>query len=339
MKALQIKKPDQLEVVEIDKPNISKGNEVLVKMDSIGICGSDVGIYHGNNAAATYPRIIGHELVGIIEEVGTNVSSIKPGDRVMINQVVPCGHCYPCSIGRKNVCDNLQVRGVHIDGGCTEYMVVPEFDVFKLPNNISNEEAVMIEPTSIGLQICSRAGLTNDDTLLILGMGSLGSTILKIAKYTAKKIIVVDVVQDKLDEALNNGADYIINLSQENLKERVSQLTGGRGVTVSMDAVCSKTSLLDIMEVTGNAGRVMALGFSIKATEINQFQIASKELDIRGSRLQNDKFEQAIQMVKQGKLNFSREISHTFKLEDAQKAFDFIDSKDPSIRKIVLKIS
>lgn len=338
MRAVQIYKPDDLRIIDIKKPEIEQPNDVLVKMTAVGICGSDIGIYKGTNAAATYPRVLGHELVGQVVEIGSEVSYVNVGDRTIINQVVSCGHCYPCSIGRGNVCDNLQVRGVHIDGGYTEYMVVPEKDLYVLPENISNEEAVMIEPTSIGLQVCSRASLSEEDTLLIFGVGALGSTILKIAEKTAKKIIVADVVPGKLEDALANGADYVIDLNIENLKEKVLSYTNGRGVTVAMDAVCSKDSLIQLMEVTGNAGRVMALGFNKQSTEINQFLIASKELDIRGSRLQNHKFKEAIEMIKSGELNFVGEVSHTFKLEDAQDAFDFILSRDPSIRKVVLTI-
>ena len=108
MKAVQIVKPNQLEVIDIEKPVIDSKNNVLVKMTAAGICGSDVGIYHGTNAAATYPRIIGHEMVGVVAEVGDNVSSLKIGDRIIINQVTSCGHCYPCSKNRGNVCDNLK---------------------------------------------------------------------------------------------------------------------------------------------------------------------------------------------------------------------------------------
>ena len=130
MKAVQIVKPNQLEVIDIEKPVIDSKNNVLVKMTAAGICGSDVGIYHGTNAAATYPRIIGHEMVGVVAEVGDTVSSLKIGDRVIINQVTSCGHCYPCSKNRGNVCDNLKVRGVHIDGGYREYIAVPESDCY-----------------------------------------------------------------------------------------------------------------------------------------------------------------------------------------------------------------
>lgn len=117
MKAVQVVKPGELKVIDVKKPTINEHENVLIKMKAAGICGSDMGIYHGTNAAATYPRIIGHEIVGVVEDVGENVKSLKRGDRVIVDQVVNCGHCYACRKGRGNVCGNLKVRGVHIDGG------------------------------------------------------------------------------------------------------------------------------------------------------------------------------------------------------------------------------
>ena len=180
MKAVQIIQPNELKIIDVEKPVIDEKNNVLVKMTAAGICGSDVGIYHGTNAAATYPRIIGHEMVGRVAEVGPGVTQVKAGDRVIVNQVTSCGHCYPCRIGRGNVCDNLAVRGVHIDGGYREFLAVPESDCYLLPDSLSDKDAVMIEPTTIAIQSCTRAELKKDDMLLIYGSGALGSTILKI---------------------------------------------------------------------------------------------------------------------------------------------------------------
>ena len=140
-------------------------------MTAAGICGSDMGIYHGTNAAATYPRIIGHEMVGVVEETGPEVKRLKQGDRVIINQVISCGTCYPCRMGRGNVCDHLQVRGVHTDGGYRDYIAVPEEDCYILPEGLKDTDAVMIEPTTIAIQSCIRAQLKEDDMLLILGAG------------------------------------------------------------------------------------------------------------------------------------------------------------------------
>ncbi|HIU76468.1 MAG TPA: zinc-binding alcohol dehydrogenase family protein [Candidatus Pelethocola excrementipullorum] len=336
MKAVRINKPFEIEVIDMDKPEIDEQNNVLIKMTAAGICGSDVHIYHGTNAAATYPRVIGHEMVGQVVEVGDNVTKVKPGDRVIVDQVVNCGTCYACKINRGNVCADLKVRGVHIDGGYREYIVVPEKDVYFVPDSLTDVEAVMIEPATIAVQSCSRAELVAEDTLLIFGAGALGSSILKIARLHTSNIIVADIVDDKLEAMKNLGAKYTINTLKEDLTEKVREYTGGYGVTVSIDAACTSDSLGRLLEATGNAGRVITMGFSIDNTPVTQFKITSKELDIRGSRLQNKKFQGVIDLVNEGRLNLKDSVSHTYHFTDAQKAFDFIDSKDPSMRKIVL---
>ena len=338
MKAVQIFKPKSLHIIDIEKPFLTEENNVLVRMTAAGICGSDMGIYHGTNAAATYPRIIGHEMVGVVEEIVSSVTSLRPGDRVIVNQVTSCGHCYPCRMGRGNVCDSLAVRGVHIDGGYQEYIAVPQEDCYLLPDSISDTDAVMIEPATIAIQSCTRAELRKDDMLLIYGCGALGSSILKIARLLCDYIIVADVIDEKLEGAKSAGAAHTINVLKEDLEEKIKEYTHGHGATVSIDAVCGNDSLIRLLKATGNAGRVITMGFSTSPTEINQFLITSKELDVRGSRLQNKMFGRAIELINEGKLDLTGSVSHTFPLLKAQEAFDFVGSHDPSIRKVVLTV-
>ena len=337
MKAVQIVQPNELKIIDMPKPQIDERNNVLVKVKASGICGSDVGIYHGTNAAATYPRVIGHEIVGEIVEVGSNASTRKIGERVIIDQVVPCGHCYACRKNRPNVCGNLQVRGVHIDGGYREFIAVPEKDCYVLPDFLEYKDAVMIEPTTIAVQACSRAQLESEDDVMIIGAGALGSSLLRIVKlFNPHSIIVADIDEPKLDEALANGATAKINSLTEDIVARAKELTGGYGPTVTIDAACVKGSLLNACKAAGNATRVITMGFSIASDEINQFVITSKELDVRGSRLQNRKFGEVIKLVNEHKVNLNGAVSHTFPFMEAQKAFDFVESRDPSIRKISL---
>lgn len=339
MRAVRIVEPNRLEVIDVPKPALQGSGNVLVRMTAAGICGSDVGIYHGTNAAATYPRIIGHEMVGIIEETGPEVTKVKAGDRIIVDQVVACGHCYACRKGRPNVCGNLHVRGVHIDGGYREYMVVPGEDCYILPDDLPDADAVMIEPTTIALQCASRAELSGEDDVLIMGYGALGASIMRIVKLcNPHSIIVSDVVDQKLQEALANGATHVINGRDESVPARAHELTGSYGVTLAIDSACVATSLLTCLEATGNAGRVITMGFSVDPTEVSQFVITSKELDVRGSRLQNRKFQEAIDLVREHRIELKGSVSHTFPLERAQEAFDLIDSHDPSIRKIALTI-
>ena len=337
MKGIQIVKPEQLRVIEMDVPELDDTNNVLVRIKAAGICGSDVGIYHGTNAAATYPRVIGHEMVGEVVQTTATAKKVKVGDRVIIDQVTSCGHCWACRHDRPNVCQQLKVRGVHIDGGYREYMAVPDTDCYLLPDSLRYEDAVLIEPTTIALQACSRAQITPDDEVLILGVGALGTRMLSIARLSGAKIIVADVVEERLQEALQNGAAHAVNLTKENLDERLKEYTtDGYGPTLSIDCACTKDSLGTLIRVSGNAGRIITMGFSVAPTEVTNFGITSKELDIRGSRLQNKKFQSAIDLIREGKIDLDHKISHTFHFLEAQKAFDFNDTRDPSIRKIVL---
>lgn len=276
-------------------------------------------------------------MVGDVVEVGENATKFKVGDRVIIDQVTACGHCYACRKGRPNVCANLKVRGVHIDGGYREFMAVPESDCYRLPDSLSYEDAVMIEPTTIAVQACSRAQIEFEDNVLIIGAGALGNSILRIARlYHPQNIIVADIEDGKLEEALKHGATYVVNSRTEDLVERVHEITDGYGPTVVIDAACFKGSFLTACRCAGNAGRVITMGFSVDPDDINQFVITSKELDVRGSRLQNRRFQTVIDLVEKGQVDLKGSISHRFYFQDAQKAFDFNDTHDPSIRKIVL---
>ena len=338
MRGVQIVEPNKLRIIDMDKPVLDAENNVMVRITASGICGSDVGIYHGTNAAATYPRVIGHEIVGIVEEVGPTASKVKVGDRVIIDQVTACGHCYACRHNRPNVCQNLRVRGVHIDGGYRQWMAVPDKDCYLVPEMLTDEEAVMIEPTTIAVQCCSRAEITEEDEVMIIGCGALGSSILRIVRlYNPKSIIVVDIDDAKMEEAKQNGATASINSKTEDVVARAHEITeDGYGPTVVIDSACFPGSLLLGMKACGNAGRVISMGFSIAPDKLEQFALTSKELDVRGSRLQNRKFQQVIDLVNEGKVDLRGTISHTWPFEDAQKAFDFVDSRDPSYRKGVL---
>lgn len=336
MRAVVIEKPRALSVVERDAPELTADDDVLVRMVAVGVCGSDVHIYDGSNAAARYPRVIGHELVGVVESTGPGVTSVRPGDRVTVSQVVSCGRCYACRQGRGNVCGELKVRGVHIDGGQQELIAVPHRDCYPLPDCISDVDAVMIEPVTIALQACARAELAADDTLLLIGYGALGSTVLKVARLTTPRVIVADIARDRLEDAARAGASATVDLTREDLNEAVRRHTDGYGATVTIDAAATADSLMQALTATGNAGRVVTMGFDASPTDVSQFLITSRELDVRGSRLQNGRFPQAIQLVADGLVDLTGSVTHTFALAEAQTAFDAIESRDPALRKVAL---
>ena len=336
MKAAIVRKPNQLEMVEMEIPQITEEHQVLIQVKAAGICGSDVHIYHGTSPVATYPRILGHEIVGVVKETGAKVDRVKVGDRVILDQVMPCGTCYACSINRGHVCHNLKVRGVHEHGGYREYLVAGQQDCYQLPEALSFVDAVMIEPATIAVQSLHRAELRDGDTLLILGAGALGSSILSVAKRFKATIITADVSEKRLQEALSNGAHFAVNMAEENPAQVIREITQGYGPTVSIDAACTKETLPFLLEVTGNAGRVITMGFLEDPSPVAQLKITAKELDVRGSRLQNKRFQEVLDLISEGHLDLTGLVSHTFDFANIQKAFELIEKRDPAVKKIVI---
>ncbi|MDR2150472.1 MAG: alcohol dehydrogenase catalytic domain-containing protein [Spirochaetaceae bacterium] len=335
MKQLLTEKPKLLRMIEVEPPQIAGPHEVLIKMKAAGICGSDVHIYHGTSPVATYPRVMGHEIVGVVAEIGKDVSTVKVGDPVIVDQITACGECYPCSIGRPNICCNLQVRGVHIDGGYREYMTAPEDALHILPENLAFTDAVMIEPMSIAFQSCARAEITKDDRVFILGAGALGKSLIKAVLLTGAEIIVSDVVDQRLAEAQDLGVKLVINSQKEDLAAKLQEYTRW-GPTVSIDAAGFTGSLPLLTELTCNAGRVITMAFLDEPSPVQQFKITAKELDIRGSRLQNNKFKEVIAAYNAGKIKIEGAVSHVYPFADAIAAFERIDSGDPAVKKIAL---
>jgi 2-desacetyl-2-hydroxyethyl bacteriochlorophyllide A dehydrogenase len=336
MKALCVQSPNNIVIEERPMPAIRLPTDILIRIKAGGICGSDVHIYHGTSSVATYPRVIGHEIVGEVVETGNAVTAFSPGNRVIMDPVISCGECYQCRIGRRNVCGKLQVRSVHVDGGYQEYIVVPEDSIYHLPENISWEEAVMIEPFTIAEQVCSRAEITKEDIVFIMGAGPVGLSILKMIKLYGATCFISDVMDYKLACAKTYGADTVINAKEVDVKEEILRLTNGNGATVVIDAACTTRSFEQALGYVCAAGRVITLGFGKEPSAINQLSITAREIDVRGSRLHNNKFPVVIDYFKSGKLQVKDMITHRFPFTEIHEALRIIE--DPGIEngKVVL---
>lgn len=336
MKAICVQSPHNIVIEERPMPVITSPEEVLIKVMAAGICGSDVHIYHGSSSVATYPRVIGHEIAGEIIATGTAVKGFSTGDRVVMDPVISCGHCYQCRIGRQNVCGQLKVRSVHVDGGYQQYMVLPQQSIYHIPANCSWEEAVMIEPFTIAEQVFSRAGITGSDTVFIMGAGPLGLSILKRVKLSGASCFISDIQENKLDFARQYGADAAINAKKTDTHTEIMKLTNGNGASVVIDAACSTGSFEQALTYVCAAGRVITLGFNKEPSAISQLSITAREIDVRGSRLHNNKFPVVIDYFANGKIKVKDMITHRFHFTHIHDALRTIE--DPTIEngKVVL---
>lgn len=339
MKAVQVREPHHLAVVNIDSPAIQNATDVLVEVKRAGICGSDMHIYHGTNPLATYPRILGHEIAGEVLEVGTDVTHLQPGDHIVVEPIRFCGTCYACRKGRPNVCKELSVFGVHEDGGMREFFVLPAKQLHKVDNNLPWEEVVLAEPYTIGAQAVWRGNVQPGDFVFIHGSGPIGICILKLAKLAGATVMVSDLKKERLAFAKENGADYIVNAGDENVLERLLDVTNGEGANVVIDAVCLPFTVEQSVQMASVAGTIVILGFDERHSQIPQLPITKKELTIVGSRLQTNQFAKVVQLLNEGKLRSNGLITHRFSVDQAQEAFTFVENNPDTVRKALIEFT
>lgn len=339
MRCVVIPEPHKFEVREIPVPELQNEDEVLIQMKSAGVCGSDHHIYHGLNPCSTYPRIPGHENAGVIAKVGANVKNVKVGDHVIVDLIHTCGTCYQCGIGRKNVCEHVSVRGSGADGGWREYFTAPASEVYKIDDSVDWKDAALVEPYAIGAHCTARARIVPEDTVFILGTGTIGSIILQTCKAKGcKTVICCDIDDASLARAKEYGADYVINSKTEDVLLCISEITEGHGVTVAFDSACFPGSLTMCMQpgILCNAGRMVPMGFSTAKEEITQAMINQRELDVIGSRMSCYQFEPTIERMEKKEFNTEGIATMFIPFSQIEKVFYYMDHPCAESKKMVI---
>ncbi len=317
MELLHVVEPFKAEFIAENDPEKLDADELLLSVKRVGVCGSDIHIYSGHNPFAVYPRVIGHEIAGLVTAVGSGVTEYAVGDRVVLNPAINCGVCDACRRGHVNTCKKLEVLGVHRDGGFASKFVAKASWAYKISQRLSWEEAVLVEPFTIGANVTARVGVAAGDRVLVVGAGVIGSIAAMVAKMKGAEVTVADIVQANLDKAAALGADYTINTRELDLVAESMQRTDNDGFTVVIDAACVPGMFMSLLECAGSGGRIGLLGFSKEMSEINQFEIVRKELTVAGSRLSNKQFAEVIGWFEEGKLEPKRIINKVYPFAQA----------------------
>ncbi|CCD85443.1 Starvation-sensing protein RspB [Bradyrhizobium sp. ORS 285] len=334
MKSLVVERPGRLSIETRATPEPAAG-EVRIKVERAGICGSDIHILHGSNPFARYPRVIGHEFFGRIDKLGEGVNA-RLGARVVVDPVVSCGTCYPCSVGRPNVCAELAVLGVHRDGGFSEYACVPAENAHLLPDSVDDDKAPLVEPFSIAANITDHTRVFASDVALVYGAGPIGLTVIQVLKhvYGVKQLIVTDRIDARLEAARHSGADIVVNTAQSALPAALAN--AGIRPTLIIDAACHPAILTEAIEIASPAARIGLLGFSAEPSTIVQQKVTAKELAIHASRLNSGKFGKVIDWFACGTLQPERLITHRFDLDAYATAFDTFEHNPTECCKVQL---
>ncbi len=337
MKAILVKAPGEVEIIEKEMPQIQAPDDVLIKVMAAGICGSDVHVVHGSNPMAKYPMIPGHEIAARVEAVGEAVTDFKPGDRVVLEPIQYCGHCHACKRGRHNVCRSLKVRGATQEGGFQQYLVTPAKTLHHIPDNLTYEQAAVVEPYTIGEQANSRAGTRPDDVVLIYGAGPIGLIVLDVAKSIGATCIVSEVSASRREMAKEFGADYVLDPTSESVPDRLMEITDGMGPNVVFEATGVIPLFEEAVKVAASAGTVVCMAFNTKPAPLVMAEVVKKELNIVGTRLQYEKFEKAIAAMPQRLEHVKKLVTHEYPFEQFAEAVKLFEDKDSGACKIVLK--
>ncbi|MBQ6470088.1 MAG: zinc-binding alcohol dehydrogenase family protein [Lachnospiraceae bacterium] len=340
MKAIKLEKPWDISCVEMEKPAAPGKGQALIKIMTAGVCGSDIGAFRGTNGLVSYPRVIGHELAGIIEAIDEedNPKGFKAGDEVIIDPYIYCGECYPCSIGRTNCCTSLKVLGVQTEGGMAEYFCHPSKLLVKKPAEMSWTLAAMAEPLTISLHGVHRGGLKAGEYCAIYGAGPIGLLAGMVAEAYGAHAILIDIVQERLDFAKELGIEYIINSGKEDPAAVVAQITGGQMAQQVMECTGANPCIRGSLDLVSNAGRITFTGWPKKETSLPTDVFTKKEIDVRGARTSAGEFEEAIDLIVSGKVDIIKILTKTVSMEEAPETITDIEKNPGNYMKVVVKV-
>ncbi len=344
MRAAYLVAKRKFEIRNISEPRIKDPTDVLLKLRCSGVCGSDIHNYAEGRTGSlevTFPMILGHECSAVVEEVGKGVTKVKPGDRVAVEPAVTCGKCEECLTGRQNICKNVQFLSVpgELEGCLKEHMVMPETNVIPIPDQLTFEDAAVLEPLSVCAYAVKLAEIKPGDHIAVLGSGPIGLLTLEVANTSGASLsFATDIVKERVEMASRLGATYSFNPNQTDVVEEILELTHGRGVDLAFECAGEQDAVTQGLEVLRPGGRLVLLGIPGAATQyaFNTDVMRRKELTAVYVRRQVHYVERGLRLVEAGRIDVRTIVTHGFPLERTNEAYELVSTyKDGVVKAMV----
>lgn len=337
MRALVIKAPGRAEIDSVPEPTAADDN-VLLRVQMVGLCGSDLNSFRGKNPMVSYPRIPGHEISATILESKGDRPDLAAGVNVTLSPYFNCGTCAACLRGRPNACQFNQTLGVQRDGALTEYISVPAGRLYTA--QLSLKELCMVEPLTVGAHAASRGRITSQDTVAILGCGGVGLGAIAAAHFRGARTIAIDLEEEKLQLARAAGASHGICAGTGNLQRQLADITDGRGPDVVIEAIGTPETFRTAVEIVASTGRVVYVGWVKEPVAYETRLFVQKELDILGSRnaLPED-FREVIRMLEERRFPVDAAVSSIVSLDDAPRALSDWSENPARVKKIMVRLT
>lgn len=330
-------KPGEIIFRNIEKPTPGDG-QVLIRMMCLGICGSDIHVYHGKHPFTSYPVTQGHEVSGVIEAVGPSVKRLVPGQKVTVQPQVVCGQCHPCRHGRYNLCEHLKVMGFQTTGMASEYFVADEERVLVLPDKMDFDEGAMLEPLSVAVHAVRRFGEISGADVAVLGAGPIGNLVAQVSKgMGARRVLITDISDYRLDLAKACGIDSTVNTRDIDFGESMTAFFGPDKADVIYDCAANDITMGQAIRYARKGSMIILVGVYSGMAQVDLALLNDHELDLNTTMMyRREDFEQAIQLVSEKKVLLQPLMSRHFAFRDFPAAYRYIDQNRETAMKVLI---
>jgi len=331
--------PEKVIFREIERPVPGPG-QVLIKVERIGICGSDIHAYYGKHPYIKCPIVQGHEFSGLIAEVGERVEGLAPGDNVTVMPQLVCGQCYPCKHGNYHICNELKVIGCQAEGAAQEYIAVDAKLVMRLPENMSHEEGAMVEPVAVGAHAVGRLGNVDGLNVLVLGAGPIGNLTAQVAKgLGAKSVMITDVSNYRLGVARKCGIEHAVNTSSEELIQALDKAFGPDRADAILECVGVQETIGQAIGAARKGSDIIVVGVFAERPSVDIGLVQDKELRLIGTLMYREEdYRVAVDLIRTGRVNLKPLMSMHFPFKEYPQAYKFIEQNRERTMKVFIDL-
>jgi L-iditol 2-dehydrogenase len=339
MKQAVLKAPGNIEIVEIEEPAPHPG-EVLVKVERIGICGSDIHVYHGVHPFTSFPVVQGHEYSGTVVAIGEGVAGLHPGMKVTSLPQIVCGQCAPCRRGDYHICDHLKVKGFQAPGFAQELSTVPYQQIAVLPDDLSYEEGALVEPVAVAVHAIRKVLVIKGVNVAVLGGGPIGNLVAQIAQSEGGNVLLTDISEHRLSIARQCGIRRTLNPGKDDFAAGIQSIFGPEKYAVAFECVGVEETIRDAIENIAKGGTIVVVGVYGNQTRLNLSLVQDRELQIMGSLMyQREDYIRAVEYIHKGMVKTGPLISKHFPLNEYLKAYQFIEEQGNRVMKVFIEVA
>ena len=339
MKQATMTAPGQIDVHEVAEPVPGLG-EVLLRIQRIGVCGSDIHVYHGKHPLTTYPVVQGHEFSAVLEAVGSGVAGLAPGTKVTSMPQIVCGKCAPCRRGDYHICDKLKVQGFQAPGCAQELWVTSAASIVPLPETFTFEQGALVEPASVAVHAVNRAGQLAGLGVAVLGAGPIGNLVAQTARSAGAQVLITDLSDYRLEIARKCGLTETSNANLETLADASKRVFGKTGFDVAFECVGVEATMTAAVDSVQKGGTIIVVGVFGDKPRVNLALVQDRELNLRGTLMyQRQDYRKAVELIGSGDILTEPLVSRHFSLDNYIEAYRFIDQFGDKSMKVIIDVA